>query len=308
MFGVMTVPTHPEFTWHQLPPFFEDADAAAVLAQRRYLLQFRLHLGLLVGAAVAGVVTWRFHGQGADWGGVTAATAFLASIIVRLYMEQQGDQRRWYDCRAAAESAKTLAWRYAVGGYPFPASMAPDEARRLFLSRLKEISRTLEMVDVSPHSSAHGEVNEAMELCRASDRASRIATYRKNRLLEQLDWYSSAATKNARSYRLWTKLALVTEMTGLLAAILKAANVIHVDLLGILSAAAASLVAWLQVKQHVTLAGAYSVTARELRHILSLVDKDADEEGWAKFVDDAEEGISREHTMWVASRIGRLPV
>jgi SMODS and SLOG-associating 2TM effector domain 3/SMODS and SLOG-associating 2TM effector domain 1 len=296
----------PQFTWHDLAPFFKDADAAAIAAQRRYLGQVRAQLVLLVTAAAAGITTWRINGRSADWSGVVAAVAFLAALVLRLYTEQQRDDKKWYDSRAAAESSKTLCWRYAVCGSPFPEALGVDAARDLFLRRLGDISSGLEHMTVIATTGDGGEITPAMAACRRSTRTDRIHTYRANRLEEQLTWYATAATKNEDRSRLWLKLALAAETLGLSAGILRAATVITVDLLGVASALAASAGAWLQVKQHNTLASAYSVTAREIRRVLSLVDLDADAAEWADFVDHAEEAISREHTLWVASRAGRL--
>ena len=64
----------------------------------------------------------------------------------------------------------------------------------------------------------------------------------------------------------------------------------------------AAMTAWLQTKQHRTLATAYTVTALELASVRSRIVHQASEEDWATFVSDAEEAFSREHTLWKASR------
>ena len=62
------------------------------------------------------------------------------------------------------------------------------------------------------------------------------------------------------------------------------------------------MTAWLQTKQHQTLATAYTVTALELASVRSKIAYQNNEADWAKFVSDAEEAFSREHTLWKASR------
>jgi hypothetical protein len=47
---------------------------------------------------------------------------------------------------------------------------------------------------------------------------------------------------------------------------------------------------------------AYSLTSQELAAVRSDWDADRTEEEWAEFVDEAEEAISRKHTLWRASR------
>ena len=59
--------------------------------------------------------------------------------------------------------------------------------------------------------------------------------------------------------------------------------------------------AWMALKQYAPLAAAYTTTAGELslqtRHLL-----ETPEAEWPTAVADAEAAISREHTMWLASR------
>ncbi|WP_052709534.1 DUF4231 domain-containing protein [Streptomyces sp. NRRL S-495] len=298
----MATPPHEAFTWHQLPPFFLDADAESIRSKRRYFGQLRLNLLLLFLAAAAGVVSLRTDGSGIDWAGFVAALAFISSILLRLYIVEQRDERRWYECRAAAESCKTLAWRYAVCGDPFPESMSADEARRLFIARLREISLDLDVVDVSFGL----DINEAMERCRAADRSTRIETYRTYRLAEQVEWYARMAKLRDRQSRIWRRLALLGEMIGIVAGVLKAYNVLAIDLLGVVSAGVAGVTAWAQAQRLETEASAYSLTAREIRHILSVTDSGADAEAWGTFVDQAEAAISREHTMWASGRSGKI--
>jgi hypothetical protein len=77
---------------------------------------------------------------------------------------------------------------------------------------------------------------------------------------------------------------------------------VRADLLGIVAAAIAVVAAWMQTKQHETLGRAYSVTAQELAAVRTDWEADRNEDEWAAFVDEAEEAISREHTLWRASR------
>ncbi|MEU1012302.1 hypothetical protein [Streptomyces sp. NPDC005890] len=60
-------------------------------------------------------------------------------------------------------------------------------------------------------------------------------------------------------------------------------------------------VAWFAVRQYETLGRAYTFAATELSIIHGRLSQ-ADEDGWAQEEADAEEAISREHTMWRASR------
>ena len=95
---------------------------------------------------------------------------------------------------------------------------------------------------------------------------------------------------------------LAIQSLGLAGALLKGTGLIDFDALGILAAAAAAVLAWLQIKQHATLAQSYSHAAYELSTIGALIDSVQSEAEWGRFVNDAENAISREHTAWRARR------
>ena len=80
------------------------------------------------------------------------------------------------------------------------------------------------------------------------------------------------------------------------------AGLIEFDVLGVCATLAAAIGAWLEMGQHESLARAYAIAAHELAAIRDLVPWQETEEDWAQFVGSAEEAVSREHTMWRASR------
>jgi hypothetical protein len=91
-------------------------------------------------------------------------------------------------------------------------------------------------------------------------------------------------------------VSIVLEIAGLIGGALKAFGWIDFDLLAFLAAA------WMEAKQHRTLATAYGIASQELASIASELPTLHSEERWAAFVAQAEEAISREHTLWRASR------
>jgi len=80
---------------------------------------------------------------------------------------------------------------------------------------------------------------------------------------------------------------------------------IQIDILPVVAAVVAGATAYVQTKQHEALASAYTVANLELADIAELLPAVADEKHWARFVDEAENAISREHTMWKARRTER---
>jgi hypothetical protein len=279
---------------------FRSADATAIEAQRQYLLAIRVRLCLLVVAAVAGAVT--VAAGGVDWSSLVGAAALVAAALTELYLVRDQPERRWYEGRAAAESAKTLGWRYAVGAEPFGVdALSGRDADRLLVQRLDDVLIDLDDLASEPPRGGSEQITPAMRAVRAAPLPDRRAVYERWRIGAELDWYRAKSAWNQRRARRLTLAVLAFEVVGAIGGLLRVAGV-EVNLLGVAAAGAAVLGLWLQTRQHQVLAHAYAVTAQELSSIRSLIRWQESEQEWSGFVDDAEAAISREHTLWRAKR------
>ena len=284
-----------------LPPLARAASDASVAAQQKYVRGTLGYLALLVAAAVFGAARYQVNGAGLDYAATAALVCFGVAAMFAGFLAATRPDRTWYDGRAAAESVKTLAWRYAVGGSPFPISTSGRPTDEVFVERLNGVIKALTYVTIGG-GPAEPQITPWMRVCRLGTLVERRRLYEEGRIKDQQAWYSSRATWNEGRASLfaWTGLGLT--VIGFLLALSRVIGFLDVDLLGIVSASAAALAAWLQVKQHDGLARAYSVAAQELGTIRSLIDSRETESDWALFVDSAEDAVSREHTMWLASR------
>ena len=149
---------------------------------------------------------------------------------------------------------------------------------------------------------AGAQITDDMRTVRAAPLAARRRVYELGRIADQQDWYAGKARFNDGRARRWKLMVVGSELVGLAAGLAIAGGFISFDLVGVIAAAAAIATAWLQVKQHESLARAYSIASSELSSIRSLIRHQNSEEPWADFVDQSEEAISREHTLWRASR------
>jgi len=294
--GIRLLPT-------DMPAVFRAADARSAQAQQRFTRTILLQLALLLVASVAGSL----HGSysGADWLGFAAAGGFLAVALLRLHglvgREQEGF---WYEARATAESAKTLAWRYAVGAPPF---QGQDGAEVTLVGRLREvIIGSGPAVAMLPDADAV-QITPAMRRLRECPLDVRRAVYCADRIDEQRRWYTTKAQQNQSRSQHWGLAFLALDGLAISGSVLLAIDAIDVNLIGVAGTAATAVTAWVQLRQHATLARAYSVAAHELSLIRLLLDQARTEEEWSRFVDDAEKAISREHTLWRASRSAAQP-
>lgn len=278
----------------ELPSLFVATDAAANEAQTSFRRWYLVQLVGLLAAAVAGAASALFSKW--DVAPYVIGVGFLMAMGARVYLLKARPEKRWYDARAAAESSKSLAWRYATKGEPFFDS---DNADDLFVARLDEILEDLPNL-TKPAEGA--QITDWMRDTRSGSIADRISGYRIGRLEEQQGWYAGNAANNDRQARRWGVAIIGFEFVVGLVALFRIGDP---DVFGLFSALSAAIIAWVQSHQFETLNRAYSVASHELSSILALLPDPATctEERWAAFVDKAEEAISREHKVWRASRI-----
>ena len=293
----------PLVTESEFPALYSAADRNSLDGQRRFLNAIRLRLAMLVLAAAFGLFTWHISG-GADVAVIVAAVAFVVALLAELYLLQARPDRLWYDGRAVAESAKTLTWRYIVGGSPFGREEVSDdrEAERLLLDRFRQIAGDLRGAHLVPVSAAADQITPGLRRLRGLALEERRELYRDERIGGQQAWYARSALRHERRATQWSLALTSLEALGLTGGVLKATGVLGVDLLGLAGAVVAAGAAWVHAKQHQSLANAYAVASQELAAISGQVGWAASEQEWAHFVDQAEEAISREHTLWRASR------
>jgi len=283
----------------ELPALQRAASALSRGAQRRYLQLTAAQLVLLATGSLLSVLVWQ-RGD-INVAALLAAVAIVFAGVFRVQTRLSQPTKTWYHGRAAAESAKTLAWRYAVGGDPFPVDLGEAEANAHFEDRLTEVlvdldNPSLEIADEDE------EITDWMRSSRALSLDERKTVYAEARIAQQRSWYREKAAWNSRRSNLLGLATLLFEAVAVVQALLKATGLVNINLIAFIATVTAGIVAWMHTKDYNTLSSAYSVASRELAAIASLIKHQATEEDWSAFVNNAEDSISREHTLWRASR------
>lgn len=282
-----------------MPALWQSADTASAANQQVF---FRTKLaelvGLVVGAAAALVP--------GSWAGGTgpaiSVLAFLSILVLQASRVGASAEARWYDARAAAESIKSAAWQYAVGGEAFRLEDADAEKR--FVTRLRDVLATVPELNIGPAPLVGAGVTPGMAAVRQSSQEERAEAYRSLRIEDQVRWYAAKSKWNRTRNRLFTSLTVIVEAAAIVAGLLRFKLETDTDVLGVLAAAAAGLIAWSQAKKYASLAQAYSVTSHEVDLVAETVKTPMEEDQWAQTIHDAEAAFSREHTMWQARRQG----
>jgi len=286
----------PVLAQESMPAAQRAADAASLDAQRRNAHATSAQLVLLVAAAVAGAIPEKI-------GAVLAVVFFLLALAAMLYLATERPDRAWFRGRAGAESVKSLAWRYAIGGDPFPIEgLSSRDVDQRFEEQLRAVCSALEDLSWTVDSGSAVQITPPMKALRATDLEARKTAYAVGRIDDQERWYADRSRRSERNTRRWSTLALLITFGGLIAGVVRIVEDYEFDLLGLAAVAAASITAWTETRQFRSLATSYAGAAQELGTIsvrLPHIDTDAD---WAKFVRDAELAISREHTLWLTRR------
>ncbi len=276
------------------PAMYRSADKLAVSQQKLFFITVRWQLIALTLAAIAAASTAVVVGLQMVQA-VLLAAAFSGTLILLIGKPE----RSWYEARAVAESVKTMSWRFAMRAEPFTHD---DPADREHLRRRLQVLRDLhrETAKLFSEDLAGEQITEAMCSLRAAALHERLERYRTERIDEQRGWYADKSRSNRRHSRAFFVFSIVTNALAVIAAATRplwpGAPFWPTD---ILIAVSASIVAWLQANRFTELAASYALAAQEIGLVREQAAPKTDEE-LSRFVADAENAFSREHTQWVA--------
>lgn len=285
------------------PSLYRCADTASLKAQGTYLLFNKVYLGSLV----LGSATSAFTAIGAPTVNTYLYTGLAVVLVVGLLilwaMRARQDDKIWFDGRAVAESVKTATWRFMMKAQPFHED---SSAETQFLADLKEIR------EARPHLGKHlaaamnadgAVITDFMKERRSSSLEERREFYASARIRDQKTWYAKKAKLNVETGAKWFRAIALLQVAIVTIAIAQAASGgLGINPIPIVTTCAAAVAAWSQMKRHDELAQSYALAAQELEEIEAIASNQADEDAFSQLVEQTENSISREHTMWCARR------
>jgi hypothetical protein len=251
-------------------------------------------------AAACGVAVLRVGRSHLDVAAVVSAAAFLVALLLDVSLLRSRPERGWYDGRALAESAKTLAWKWSVCGNPYPRGGRRADPALLLADDLRELRASAGDAALLPVAGTV--TSDAMRRLREAPLAGRREAYLAGRIDDQMSWYAAKARRSEQAARRWRTLLLLLEGAGGLAGVLKATGALDIPLDAVLASVIGAVGAWLEAQQHDQVARAYAVAVADLVDARARLEAATDEKSWAVAVNDTEDAISREHTRWRASR------
>jgi membrane protein implicated in regulation of membrane protease activity len=183
--------------------------------------------------------------------------------------------------------------------------MPYPDAVELFTTSLNELlNENKQLAPLLAGPDATGEqVTSYMSGLREAAVGVKRDAYCSQRVLEQQQWYSQKSADNRDKRNIWFALLVVLQVAAGGAAVLLAVHpTFPWKASAVFSTLASATVAWGAMRRYQELAQSYGLAAQELSLIAARAPHIGTEAELARFVNDAETAISREHAMWVARR------
>lgn len=286
------------------PWLYRASDSASGSAQQAHLRALKAQLALFFTVGIfSAVPTWvDLTSSGTRKFAVASALFLAAGLLLAAIARERKYEEQWFEFRAVAESAKTLTWRLMMNMPPFESEK--EQVEQKFIDELEAVSAA----QSGPTSKLGGletdktQISEVMRTVRKSSFEERKAYYLGFRVVDQRDWYHTKAAFNRRRASQWFWAVVGIQFVALTGSVLRAADIVTIAPTGVLMTLAAAFSAWTQAKRHQELATSYSVAANELTNLEQRVELCTSEIELAPYIEDVEEAISREHTMWRARR------
>jgi hypothetical protein len=304
-----------------LPPLYAAADRDAMRAQKRFFGLLRAELSLLALGALVGLFatlptflsfipsfkTAPFALAGISipplpWADLVAAALIILALALRVWRFRAHPEVRWYEARAVAESARSVAWRYAVGGRPFDLSTDQTIVDTLARQRFDETLTVTPTYQPDKRAINAEQITSEMGELRKQPAEVRLEAYRIGRIVNQRLWYEDKAELNRWLAKRANVVVIVLEVLAVGAALAQALQFAPANTQAVITALIGGSIAWSQAKRYQDLSASYRLTAKETGKLEAIFPTNPSEEVWAQFVGSAEDAFSREHNMWIATR------
>jgi SMODS and SLOG-associating 2TM effector domain 3/SMODS and SLOG-associating 2TM effector domain 1 len=286
----------------RLPAAYRMVDGLAAAAQDRSKLAARRALMLGVAAAVCGTVNWRLGACHLDViagiGMVAFAGVFLLTWLPRFARAEDV----WAECRSTAEEIKARSWLFAMGANPYPVTLSPANAERMYIDDVKDLWTSKSNATTAAIFLPLPVVTDAMRSMRVAPVADRRIAYERARIRTQAAWYEKRALENKHAAKKWIHISLAANTLGFVAGGFRLMNAYNFDLLGVFAAISGSSIAWTRTRQHGVLQRTYTETANQLVDTSARLQAITSEAEWANEIADIDATLTREHHLWLTRR------
>jgi hypothetical protein len=286
------------------PSFFEESDRIAVAAQKKQFLFVRAKIVLLVISALLLSVPWvKINPTLTTPVAFSVAVLLVGLIALTVAIQNRGLDSLWINCRAIAEAIKTETWLFMMQAQPYLGPIQTKDAEDLFMNRIGTILRLRPSAasQIAQFLKENPQVTPHMKEVRNADLDHRRDYYIQKRIKNQRNWFSTKAAWNRRREALWFAVAWLLELLAVIAAIaIVFLQDSLVDAGGIISAAGAGVMFWLNARSYKEPAESYGVAANDLELQRNYAINVETEQKLSSLVSDTEGIINREQKIWLA--------
>jgi len=281
------------------PAIYRSADENSNETQNKYINGTKGYLIVILIGTTLG--TYRSVSEIAAF---FAAFVFIVGIILAIVLHNKQYERKWYNCRAVAESMKTSTWRFTMRANPYDdldEANAKSKFRELIKAILNEQINNSEYLTIKYGDSE--QITNEMNRIRSMELLERMDYYRNNRIDEQRSWYAKKAKANQDAGNLWFKIMIALHIIAIVFVLLSVSSISWSYWPSeIFIVAGTSAITWMKVRKYNELAAAYGLTAHEISTIRGELELVKTEEDFSQFVNNSENAFSREHTQWLARK------
>ena len=279
------------------PALYRSADKLSLDSQKHFFCILMIHLVVLIVAAILSTINITNK-----WIYAVQLLTLVSALGCSAYLWGAKPDRYWYAGRAVAESVKTITWRYVSRAEPFQTK--DSIAKNDFKQSLKMIfEQNQDICSKLTDYADQEQFTDVMQEMRSSSLDNHKNNYCEKRIRDQREWYAKKAAFNKKKANSFFLGLVIANFIGVVLAILKVTGINPIYLpVDVIIALAASLLSWMQAKRFTELSASYALTAHEIGFINEQLERINTEDEFSKFVGDAENAFSREHTQWAARR------
>jgi uncharacterized membrane protein YbhN (UPF0104 family) len=279
------------------PALYQSANEASINFQKSYFLGLSSYLFLIICAAGVSFL-WPNKLQGA----IASLSLFLVTLGILVWVRFQKSDDLWYNWRAVAESVKTRAWRWMMRAEPYENTNSLEKNSKDFIKDLRTILSQNKRISSVSGNTSFSAISEKMKLIRGLSLQGRLEIYKKERIIDQADWYKKKSLWNKKRATQWFLASVFLHSIAIVMLIYRISKPDLSLPIGVIATAASSALTWLQAKKHNELNYSYSLAAHEITLILGEASTVKIEEELSDFVMNSESAFSREHTQWAARK------
>ncbi|WP_295712317.1 DUF4231 domain-containing protein [Mucilaginibacter sp.] len=287
---------------NELPCYYIDSDNASKRAQNVYK---RITWGALILMFISTILVSLASSittQISNFDKINGVILF-ASGTISLFLAYTKPERNWYLGRAIAESIKTLSWRYMMHAEPFQ----PDDKNldlKIFIERIEAINKQAneDRFIPKPNKKHSDIITKKMEEIRSFDFLERKSYYATNRIDDQIKWYGDKSESNRCYANICSFLIIAFQFIAAIYLFQFFDKIKIINLNNIMVFLATSIIGVIEMNKYKELFQSYGFTKQELNIIRTKFGTVNSDEELNRFVLEAEQAISREHTTWLARR------